>query len=126
MASRCVTADVDPAHAGGPLTAEPCSDFEGAEAHKTQVFRYNKHTGVIHAFWSPTSSNGFTPLNDASTGPYHDRTLGFVPDVLKIKDEKDSSSVDVTTANTAPASQKIAIFDEECVPSERKFLEPPR
>lgn len=101
MTPRCVTADADPAHTGGPLTVEPCFDFNGAKAHKTQVFQYEKVTGFLHVQWDHVKVSFVT----------------LVPPVPKTKDDKDSSSADVTTANTATASRRIAIFDEEWVPS---------
>jgi hypothetical protein len=96
----CVTAGLDTAHVNSPFTVELCSDFNSANAHKTQVFRYNKQTGIIQALRPITSSNGSTPSNDAPTGPYHGRPLTFVPGVAKTKDDKDSSlDTDATTAN---------------------------
>ena len=98
----CVTALLDPAHLNSPFTAEPCSDFKEANAHKTQVFRYNKQTGVIQALRPTTSSNGSTP----PTGPYHGRPLRFVPGVAKTTDDKDSSSIaGATTANIPTEAQ---------------------
>ena len=103
---HCVTASLDTAHSGSPLTVERCSDFKVANVHKAQVFRYNKQTGIIQALRPTTSSNGSTPSNNAPTGPYHGRTLRFVPGVAKSKDDKDSSlSADATTANTATEAE---------------------
>ena len=102
----CVTAYLDTAHSSSPLTVEHCSDFKEANAHKTQVFRYNKQTGVIQALRPTTSPHGSTPSNDAPTGPYHGRTLKFVPGVAKTTDDKDSSSIaGATTANTAAEAE---------------------
>ena len=99
---NCVTASLDTAHISSPLTVEHCSDFKEANAHKTQVFRYNKQTGVIQALRPTTSSNGSTP----PTGPYHGRPLRFVPGVAKTTDDKDSSSIaGATTANTATEAE---------------------
>ena len=98
----CVTASLDTAHISSPLTVEHCSDFKEADAHKTQVFRYNKQTGVIQALRPTTSSNGSTP----PTGPYHGRPLKFIPGVAKTTDDKDSSSIaGATTANTAAEAE---------------------
>ena len=100
----CVTALLDPAHLSSPFTVEHC--FDGDNAHKTQVFQYNKQTGVIQALRPTTSPHGSTPSNDAPTGPYHGRTLRFVPGVAKTTDDKDSSSIaGATTANTAAEAE---------------------
>ena len=101
----CVTAYLDTAHSSSPLTVEHCSDFKEANAHKTQVFRYNKQTGVIQALRPTTSSNGSTP----PTGPYHGRPLRFIPGVAKTTDDKDSFSIaGATTANTATEAEAEA------------------
>ena len=98
----CVTAYLDTVHSSSPLTVERCSDFKEANAHKTQVFRYNKQTGVIQALRPTTSSNGSTP----PTGAYHGRPLRFVPGVAKTTEDKDSSSIaGATTANTATEAE---------------------
>ncbi|EDR13866.1 uncharacterized protein LACBIDRAFT_321488 [Laccaria bicolor S238N-H82] len=94
----CVTASLVKAQ---PFTVERCSNSKDANAHKTQVFRYNKQTGVIQAL-RPTGS---TPSGDALTGPYRGRTLTFVPGVAKTEDGKDSSS---STANTATEAEAEA------------------
>lgn len=99
----CATANLD-THRDSPLTVERCSNSKEAKADKTQVFRYNKQTGVIQALrpTGSTSSNGALP-----TGPYRGRTLTFVPGVAKTEDGKgSSSSADVTTAaNTATEAE---------------------
>ena len=102
----CVTAYLDTAHSSSPFTVEHCSDFKEANAHKTQVFRYNKQTGVIQALRPTVSPHGSTPSKDAPTGPYHGRTLKFVPGVAKTTDDKDFSSIaGATTANTATEAE---------------------
>lgn len=102
----CFTAGLDTAQPSSSFTVEHCFDVNAAEAHKTQVFRYNKQSGVVQALRPTTSSHAFTPSNVAPTRPYHGRTLRFVPGVGKTKDDKDSSlGGDATTANTATEAE---------------------